>query len=102
MDRVVIAVDGETRVPLRVQVFSTEMTDPAFEVGFTSVDFATPDRRRSSPSRRRPAPTVTEHTASGTDAMTGHSGTASLTTPSHPTVVGTGWSQVVVAHDADR
>ncbi len=38
-----IAVDAETKVPLRVQVMSTRIATPAFEVGFSAVDFGTPD-----------------------------------------------------------
>lgn len=43
VDRVELAVDGETKVPLRVQVFSTKMTNPAYSVGFSKVDFTAPD-----------------------------------------------------------
>ena len=35
-----IAIDSQEHVPLRVQVYSTKLTNPAFEVGFTAVDFA--------------------------------------------------------------
>ena len=38
-----IAVDAETKVPLRVQVMSTRIATPAFEVGFSAVDFGMPD-----------------------------------------------------------
>ncbi len=95
VDRVVIAVDGETMVPLRVQVFSTEMTDPAFEIGFTSVDFTQPDADLFA-FTPPPGAEVTEHTGSGADAMTGHTG-PKPDDAVQPTVVGTGWSQVVVA-----
>ena len=43
VDTVRIAVDGETDVPLRVQVFGVGQVEPAFEIGFTSVRFAVPD-----------------------------------------------------------
>lgn len=33
-----LAVDGETMMPLRVQVNSTKLSSPAYEVGFTSLD----------------------------------------------------------------
>ena len=33
-----LAVDGETLMPLRVQVTSTKLSSPAYEVGFTSLD----------------------------------------------------------------
>ncbi|MEI2730693.1 MAG: hypothetical protein V9G08_01535 [Dermatophilaceae bacterium] len=41
-----IAVDGALYVPLRVQVYSTKRTAPAFEVGFTQVGFDTPEDRQ--------------------------------------------------------
>ena len=41
-----IALDATRHVPLRVQVYSTKTANPAFEVGFTSVDFAKPDASR--------------------------------------------------------
>ena len=37
-----ISVDSATKVPLRVQVFSTKLANPAVDVGFTQVDFGTP------------------------------------------------------------
>ncbi|MBB2910213.1 outer membrane lipoprotein-sorting protein [Streptosporangium becharense] len=37
-----LALDGETLVPLRVQVYARSATEPAFEVGFTSVTFSPP------------------------------------------------------------
>lgn len=91
--RVVVAIDAETSVPLRVQVFSTEIPGPAFEVGFTSVDFGTPD-----PSifafTPPPGATVTKHDAA---TAQGKGGDASLTDGTPPVVVGSGWTQVVVA-----
>lgn len=43
VDTVRIAVDGETSVPLRVQVFGVGQAEPAVEIGFTSVRFEVPD-----------------------------------------------------------
>ncbi|GAA3507955.1 sigma-E factor regulatory protein RseB domain-containing protein [Streptosporangium album] len=37
-----VALDGETFVPLRVQVYAKSAAEPAFEVGFTSVTFTPP------------------------------------------------------------
>ncbi|MBA3268369.1 MAG: hypothetical protein H0T70_08960, partial [Acidimicrobiia bacterium] len=39
---VVVAVDSETGVPLRVQVLSRDSGTPAIDVGFSSVDFSVP------------------------------------------------------------
>ncbi len=38
-----IAVDAQTSVPLRVQVFAKSATSPAIQVGFTDVSFKTPN-----------------------------------------------------------
>ncbi len=37
-----IAIDAETSVPLRLQIFAAGATNPAFQVGFTSVSFNVP------------------------------------------------------------
>jgi hypothetical protein len=37
-----LALDGETLVPLRIQVYAKSAAEPAFEVGFTSVTFTPP------------------------------------------------------------
>jgi outer membrane lipoprotein-sorting protein len=37
--RIEVAIDAETRLPLRLQVFPRGSLDPAIEAGFTSVDF---------------------------------------------------------------
>lgn len=103
-----IAIDSQEHVPLRVQVYSTKRTNPAFEVGFTAVDFAKPDARQFA--FTPPAGT----TVTQSDAATGHpdgagtkpTTTQTPTTPSpgalttaagSPRIVGSGWSTVVVA-----
>jgi hypothetical protein len=93
--RVVVAMDAETSVPLRVQVFSTQLQDPAYEVGFTSVDFSQPD-----PSifafTPPPGATVTDHAAPSDPSVSSEP----MVAPEgmgQPTVIGTGWSQVVIA-----
>jgi outer membrane lipoprotein-sorting protein len=42
VQQVRLAVDGETSVPLRVQVFAKGGTEPAFETAFTAVQFERP------------------------------------------------------------
>jgi outer membrane lipoprotein-sorting protein len=88
--RVTVAVDAETNVPLRVQVFSTQIGEPAIEVGFTSVDFATPDA--SLFAFTPPAGTEVAEKPSADDA-----GTSARPPVDEPTVVGEGWAQVVIA-----
>lgn len=40
--KVTIALDSQTKVPLRVQVYGRDTATPAFETGFTDISFATP------------------------------------------------------------
>ena len=90
--RVSLAIDAETKTPLRVQVFSTELSDPAIDVGFTSVDFTRPDASVfdfTPPS----GATVVEHDG----AMRGDKPSAdAMADLQEPTRVGAGWSQIVV------
>jgi outer membrane lipoprotein-sorting protein len=87
--RVVIAVDAETSMPLRVQVFSTRTQAPAFSVGFTEVDMTSP---AASVFDFAPPPgaTVTERDADGPKASTDSEAPTG-------TVVGTAWTTVIVA-----
>jgi outer membrane lipoprotein-sorting protein len=94
-----IAVDADTHIPLRVQVYSTKLANPAVEVGFTSIDFATPDARQFA-FTPPPGTTVTE----GGDANQAKpANPANPATPPagsavpEPKVVGTGWERVLVA-----
>lgn len=82
-----IAVDAETHVPLRVQVYAAGASTPAFTVGFSEVSFRAPadDVFAFAP----PAgATVRELTAPGKAQAAKPSGPK-------PTVSGTGWSSVV-------
>ena len=87
-----IAVDAEKHVPLRVQVYSTKLANPAFEVGFTAVDFATPDARQFAFT----PPPGTKVTESGDTARRHGRLETRAREPAEPKVVGTGWSAVVV------
>ena len=82
-----IAVDADTHVPLRVQVYSTKLANPAFEVGFTSVDFAAPDARQFAFT----PPPGTKVSEGDTAAPRDGRQPADASRP-EPKVVGTGWS----------
>jgi outer membrane lipoprotein-sorting protein len=98
VERVSIALDAQTSIPLRVRVDSTTLTDPALEVGYTSVDFGTPDPAlfEFAPP---PGAIVTEHPAMEPGAGTADAweGKGDLSGAVEPTVVGDGWSTVVIA-----
>ncbi|MEW1952660.1 hypothetical protein [Terrabacter sp. NPDC080008] len=98
-----IAIDAEKHVPLRVQVYSTKASNPAFEVGFTAVDFSTPEARQFAFT----PPAGTTVTQSDQAAPKGTAGTnpapskqqaaAAAKVAGATRVVGSGWSTVVVS-----
>jgi len=91
-----ISIDAAKHVPLRVQVYSTKMANPAFEVGFTSVDFATPAASQFA-FNPPPGTKVTERTLPGkADLLKGSAATRAQAATSRPAVVGTGWTTVLV------
>ncbi|KNX37751.1 LolA family protein [Luteipulveratus halotolerans] len=98
-----VAIDGKTKVPLRLQVHSTKIADPAVEIGFTAVDFGKPDASRFAfnppPGTDVRTKTVAPHDRSATDAdkapVPGRLN--DLLKATQPNVVGTGWSSVLTA-----
>ncbi len=95
--RVSLSMDAQTSAPLRVRIYSTTTPDPAFEVGFTSVDFATPDPALFD-FTPPPGATVTEHPAPDLEGWAaGKESAADGPSGELPTVVGEGWSTVVIA-----
>lgn len=96
VERVVIAMDAQTRIPLRVSVDSTRTDDPAVEVGYSRIDYARPDASVFEFTPPEGA-TVTERVLPEPPA--GGHGDAGEPIPDRdggPTVVGTGWTTVVV------
>jgi outer membrane lipoprotein-sorting protein len=91
-----IAVDGTTGLPLRVQLFARGATSPAFEVGFTQLDYTVPSASRfdfTAPSGAK----VEQHTLTpGT-----HRPSTGKQLPARPTVSGTGWDAVVTVPSSD-
>lgn len=96
VDRVVLAVDGETMTPLRVQTWSTlDETAPALEVSFTDIDFTAPNDSVfafSPPAGATTRDVVVPIPAEGTE-MPAHE----MAEGAHekPTVHGTGWETVI-------
>lgn len=92
---VVVSIDSETKVPLRVQVASSDGAT-AIDVGFTSVSFAAPDA--STLTFTAPAgTTVTEKPIDKPSGSTEGKTSAKDTKAAKPTVIGTGWTTVVVS-----
>lgn len=86
---VAIAVDAETGLPLRVQVFAEDSADPAIEVAFTSLSLDTPDADLFAFTPPAGA-TVTEETLPERGDAAPHP-----TDQSGATIIGTGWDAVI-------
>jgi outer membrane lipoprotein-sorting protein len=99
ISQVRIAIDGDTKLPLRVQVFGTD-SKIVFEVAYTSVEFTRPDDAEFM-FNPPPGAKVTEiqpsdQTPSAQDRK--HAEAARNAT----TVVGTGWTAVAITKVGDR
>ncbi|GAB3439916.1 sigma-E factor regulatory protein RseB domain-containing protein [Phycicoccus ginsengisoli] len=91
-----ISIDAAEHVPLRVQVYSTKVANPAFEVGFTSVDFATPAASQFA-FNPPPGTKVTEQALPAkADLVKGTAADRARAAAVRPTVVGKGWTTVLV------
>jgi outer membrane lipoprotein-sorting protein len=86
-----IAVDGAEHVALRVQVFAGGRAEPVAAIGFTEVDFATPgdDEFAFAPPEGAKVTEVTPEDHA-------EKSTADEVEADEPTVVGEGWTTVVV------
>jgi outer membrane lipoprotein-sorting protein len=105
-----IAIDAETSVPLRVQVFARDASSPAIQVGFTDVSFKAPDPSvfdfvppagstvvQGGPLSGPGLPQGSEMPKRIKDD--GDSALGTSTTAQAPRVLGKGWTAVLEAHD---
>jgi hypothetical protein len=83
--RVTLAVDSQRHVPLRAQIFARNYANPAFEAAFTQVNFAAPNPAQFN---FTPPPGATVKEARPHHHPQGMQ---------RPTVVGEGWTSVVIA-----
>ena len=105
VESVRIAVDGETQVPTRVQVFAKNLTKPALEVAFTSFDPTAPSDSVFS-FNPPPGTEVTESSTANGDASRSGSDTGATASPakpstSKPQITGSGWASVLVTKVPD-
>ncbi len=92
--RITLAIDSQQHVPLRVQVFPANSDKAAFQVEFTQVSFKRPD---DSQFKFSPPPN-TKITEEKPDSDTGTKPDTGAQAPTdRPTIVGQGWTSVVVA-----
>ncbi|HZD02598.1 MAG TPA: hypothetical protein VFA46_21145 [Actinomycetes bacterium] len=101
VDSVVLAVDGDTHVPLQVQVFARSASAPAFETGFTAVQFRVPaaDIFAFTPP---PGAKVTERSLEQlAEKKQGQARDRAALAASRPAVLGSGWTSVLVLRNVD-
>jgi outer membrane lipoprotein-sorting protein len=86
--QVQIAVDGQNGVPLRLQVYARGASTPAFSVGYTTIQFVTPDPAELTFSPPPGAKVSQENMASQPPP-------GSDTPPSDVSTIGSGWLTVL-------
>jgi outer membrane lipoprotein-sorting protein len=93
-----LALDGEHKIPLRVQVFPKSSGEPAFEVAFTQVSFAEPGAEQFT-FKPPPGVKVTEETLpAGPGPRDGKPEPKGDEPKDGAKVVGKGWTSVLVAN----
>lgn len=97
--KIAIAVDSQTKAPLRVEVWAIGKNQPALSVGFTSVDFATPDA--SVFAFTPPAGVTVEQVQPKAEGQpTGQAAERAGT--DQPVTVGQGWDRVTITKLPER
>lgn len=105
-----LAIDAKEHIPLRVDVYSKGANDPAFRVAFQQISFAVPDNEqfRFNPppdakvtTEQPSAPDRAQITAKEKAALAEKRAEIAKQRAKHPdsgpTVVGSGWTSIVVA-----
>ena len=93
--QVVIAVDGHNGVPLRLQVYARGASTPAFQVGYTSVQFVTPAPAELS-FTPPPGAKISHETMNG-----GDTGASTGNAASDVSSIGSGWLTVLSVPSSD-
>ena len=94
VETVSIAVDSETGVPLQVTVRADGQENPAFQVGFTDVDFSTPSAELFEFTPPAGA-TVDEVTLPVMPERPADQAKPEIPAENRPVVTGTGWDAIV-------
>jgi outer membrane lipoprotein-sorting protein len=96
--KVLIAIDAKHNVPLRVQVFG-KAAAPAFETAFTNISYNRPAASVfafTPPKGAKVTNDVLGLTGAKPEATTPEKSTKAGTTTPSPTVIGTGWTSILV------
>lgn len=100
-----LAIDATEHLPLRVEVFPVKADEPAFEVAFTQISFDRPDPERftfNPPPGAKVEEKSADETRAEADKLTKDAhDAADETARTGTTVVGEGWTGVLVARISD-
>ncbi|MFX4272629.1 LolA family protein [Propionibacteriaceae bacterium Y1685] len=98
IDKVVIAIDGVTHLPLQVQVFGVGVAEPSIEVGFTDISFTRPDAKlfEFTPPPGATVEDAPDHEKHGEPGTKGDDRSGKPGKDVEPTVTGDGWVTVAV------
>lgn len=91
VDQIRLAIDAKEHVPLRVQAYAKGNGKPALEIKFEQISFAKPEESQFS----FVAPRGTKVTEGKLPGVTAHKPQTNAA-HSEPTVIGTGWTSVLV------
>jgi outer membrane lipoprotein-sorting protein len=98
-----LAIDAEEHIPLRVDVYAKGANNPAVRVAFQQISFAVPDAEQftfNPPPGTKVTTSSPEELEKQADKAQKQAGKAPAQRPgagTEPTVVGTGWTSILVA-----
>jgi outer membrane lipoprotein-sorting protein len=94
-----LAIDAKAHIPLRVEVYAKNANNPAFRIAFQQISFTVPDAQQFAFNPPAGAKVTTEDAAKLPDAgkVRAEAQAKKPAGIAKPTVVGTGWTSVLVA-----
>ena len=100
-----LAIDAKTHVPLRVQVFGSNHSEPAFETGFTTVTFTKPPasvfKFTAPPDTKVTTKDLSQVLQEGRAAAPGNGKKSLQQNADQPQVIGKGWTAIVQMKGVD-
>jgi hypothetical protein len=92
-----LAVDAKTHIPLRVEVYAKGANNPAVRVAFQQISFTVPDAQQFAFNPPAGAKVTEEKPSDLQKQRAGAQAQKPAAAGDKPTVIGTGWTSVVVA-----
>ena len=94
-----LAIDAKTHIPLRVDVYAKNATNPAIRVAFQQISFTTPDAQQFKfnppPNAKVTEASKQQEQKKATDAQQKAAAAQKSKLAAEPTVIGKGWTSIV-------